>query len=87
MKKIQRERFAIIKPETKEIFCGLARSYEFRKMDCLKDIALKTYVSEKKAIASFISSWWRAEELLESGGVKIVKVLETIEFLDEDDED
>ena len=82
MNKIQRERWALIKPETSEIFCGLARNYQFKKIDNLGDTAIKTYVSEKKAISSFISSWGHAEELLESGKVTIVKVMETVEFLE-----
>ena len=83
MKKIQRQRYAIVMPETNEILCGLARNYEFKKIDNLGDTALKTYRTEKQAIAGFIRSWFHAEEWLKSGRAKVVKVLETIEFLGE----
>lgn len=82
MKKIRRERWAIIKPKTNKILCGLARNYEFKDIDNLGDTAIKTYRSEQQAVAGFIRSWNHAEEWLESGEVKVVKVLETVEFLE-----
>lgn len=74
---IQRDRWVIIREED-EIFCGLAQSYCFKKIANIGDTAIKTYSSEKKAIASFLRSWTMAEELLESGKVKAVNVVEEI---------
>lgn len=75
---IKRKRFVIVK-DNKYIFCGLARHYQFKSMDDIGDTAVKTYLSEKKARASFISSWWKAEALIESGSVRFVEVTESIE--------
>lgn len=74
---IQRDRWIIVKNEN-EIFCGLAQSYYFKHIHNIGDTAIKTYSSEKKAIASFLRSWYKAEELLESGEVKAVNVVEEI---------
>lgn len=75
---IKRKRYVIVK-DNKYIFCGLARNYQFKSIDDIGDTAVKTYLSEKKARASFISSWRRAEELIESGSVRFVEVMESIE--------
>lgn len=80
--KIQRERWVLIRGNEK-IFCGRARSYEFRAIEDLRDIAVTTYLSKNKAVASFIRSWWRGKELIESGEVKAVKVLEIFETVKE----
>jgi hypothetical protein len=80
--KIQRERFVIITSDNKKIFCGRAKSYEFRKITDLRNIAVTTYESEARARASFIRSWGYGEELLEDNEVKIVKVMETFSFID-----
>lgn len=72
---IKRERWVLVRGD--KIFCGRAKSYTFRKINDLKNIAITTYLSEKKAIASFIRSWWRGKELIESGEVKAIKVVET----------
>ena len=83
MENIYRYRWAIINPKTQEIFCGLAKNYKFKRADCLVGSSLKTYESEKKAKSAFIRSWHKAKEMLDSGEVKIVSVLETLEFLGE----
>lgn len=74
---IVRERYVIIK-DNDEIFCGLARSYEFKKISNIGNTAIKTYVTEKIATSSFIKSWWNAEDLIKKGCIKIVKVTESI---------
>lgn len=75
---ISRERWVIIRDDT-DIFCGLARNYEFKPIDNIGNTAIKTYLSKNKAEASFCKSWYRGEELLKKGSVKAVKVMETIE--------
>ena len=79
--KISRERWVIIRNNT-DIFCGLARNYEFKPIDNIGNTAIKTYLGKNKAEASFRQSWYRGKELLESGKVKAVKVIETIESVD-----
>lgn len=79
--KISRERWVIIRDNT-DIFCGLARCYQFKPIDDIGNTAIKTYLGKNKAEASFRKSWHRGEELLENGSVKAVKVIETIESVD-----
>lgn len=75
--KIQRERWVIVKGE--EIFCGLARCYQFKPINNIGNTAIKTYLSKSKAEMSFVSSWRGGAQMLDSGEVKAVKVIETIE--------
>jgi hypothetical protein len=79
--RISRERWVIIRNDT-DIFCGLARNYEFKPIDNIGNTAIKTYLGKNKAEASFRQSWHRGEELLKNGSVKAVKVIETIEGVD-----
>ena len=58
---IRRTRYIIMRNNRTEIFCGLARNYEFKPVDNIGDTSIKTYMSEKKAKSSFISSWYTAE--------------------------
>ena len=74
---ISRERWVIIKNENM-ILCGLSRGFHFNELGNIKNTAIKTYLSENKARASFISSWHNAEELIESGAVKFIKVIENL---------
>lgn len=74
--KIKRERWVIVKGA--EIFCGLARCYQFKPIDNIGNTAIKTYLSKSKAEMSFASSWRGGSKMLESGEVKAVKVVETI---------
>ena len=74
--KIERERWIIIKGD--EIFCGLARHYQFKPIDDIGNTAIKTYLSKNKAESSFLSSWWDSKKLLESGEAKAVKVVESL---------
>jgi hypothetical protein len=72
--KISRERWVIIRNGT-DIFCGLARNYQFKPIDNIGDAAIKTYLSEQKAISAFERSWNKRENDVYT----VVKVLETIE--------
>ncbi len=74
--KIERERWVIVKGD--EIFCGLARHYQFKPINDIGNTAIKTYLSKNKAEASFVSSWWTGEKLLKSGEAKAVKVIESL---------
>ena len=71
--KIQRTRYVITRNNNTEIFCGLARHYEFKKIDEIGNTAIKTYASETKAKASFESSW-----SFINFEYNILKVVETI---------
>lgn len=76
---IKRERYVIINTETNSIFCGLARDFKFKPIDDIGDTAIKTYLSEKKAKLSFLSSWRDSKESdFETGKYKVVKVVESI---------
>ena len=81
--KIERERWVIVKGN--EIFCGLARHYQFKPINDIGNTAIKTYLSKNKAESSFISSWWGGKELLESGEARAVKVVESLTSLEEED--
>ena len=54
---IKRTRYVVMDAENGNIFCGLARRFEFRSPENIKDIAIKTYLSEIKAKVSFEMSW------------------------------
>lgn len=57
-KVITRKRYIIVRNGT-HIMCGLAREYYFKPIDNIGDTQIKTYSSEKKAIAGFERSWNR----------------------------
>lgn len=57
-KVITRKRYIIVRNGT-HIMCGLARQYYFKPIDDIGDTQIKTYSSEKKAIAGFERSWHR----------------------------
>lgn len=70
---ITRTRWVITRNNGAEIFCGLARAYQFKPINDIGDTAIKTYLSRKKAISSFEGSWdeydddkYRAVEVIES---------------------
>lgn len=79
--KIERERWVIVKGD--EIFCGLARNYQFKPMDNIGNTAIKTYLSKNKAESSFIASWRDSKKLLESGEAKVIKVIESLISVEE----
>ena len=75
--KIQRKRWVIMRNNRTEIFCGLARSFNFKPVDNIGDTAIKTYLSENKALASFESSWYGAPNF-EVEAVEITETYETV---------
>lgn len=74
---IQRYRWIVVR-DGKDIFCGLAREYEFKAIDNIGDTAIKTYRSRNIAEISFRRSWWHADELIEAGRIEFVKVVEQV---------
>lgn len=78
--KIERIRYVVVTADEQQIFCGLAKHYQFKPIDDIGDTAIKTYVSEKKAKSSFLSSWHgsKAEDFEENGKYKILKVKESL---------
>lgn len=74
--KISRKRYVIMRNNRKEIFCGLARNYKFKPVEDIGDAPIKTYLSAKKAISSFESSWWQPDFEVEA-----VEVEETVEIV------
>lgn len=73
--RIERKRWVIMRNNRTEIFCGLARNYQFKNVNDIGDTAVKTYLSKKKALASFKNSWWKPDFEVES--VEITEIYET----------
>lgn len=59
-----------------EIFCGLARNYTFKRVDEIGNTAVKTYLSQNKALAAFGDSWYRP-----GFDVEAVEITETFESI------
>lgn len=75
---IVRTRYVIVRDDN-SIFCGLARDYQFKPINDIGDTAIKTYLSEKKAKASFLRSWSNSAEIdFDTGKYKVVEVEERI---------
>lgn len=55
--KIERTRYIITRNDRKEIFCGLARNYNFKEIENIGNTMIKTYATSTKANLSFQSSW------------------------------
>lgn len=70
---IIRKRWVITRDGT-DIFCGLARRYQFKPFDNIGDTAIKTYLSRNKAVASFESSWAKYD----NNRYKAIEVTESI---------
>lgn len=72
--KIERKRYVIVR-DGKDIFCGLARNYDFNPICEIGNVAIKTYMSEKKAISSFNNSWYEDYDGIR---YKVVEVTESV---------
>lgn len=59
-----------------EIFCGLARNYQFKPVDDVGNTSIKTYRSENTALSSFDSSWRKPNFEVEA--VEIIETYETV---------
>lgn len=77
---ITRIRYVVMTSDRKKIFCGLARNYQLKDIEDIGDTSIKTYLSERKAKSSFLSSWYDSEEedFLDGGKYIVVKVIESI---------
>lgn len=73
--RIERKRWVIMRNNRTEIFCGLARHYQFKNVNDIGDTAVKTYLSKNKALASFKNSWWKPDFEVEA--VEITEIYET----------
>lgn len=74
--KIQRKRWVIMRNNRTEIFCGLARNYQFKPINDIGNTSIKTYRSEKTALSSFNSSWRKQDFEVEA--VEIVETYESV---------
>lgn len=70
---IERTRYIIRRKSDDAIMCGLARCFKFKKESEIGNTAIKTYVSENKALSAAWSSYRYTEN-----DVYIEKVIETI---------
>ena len=85
---IKRIRYVIVRTEDEAVFCGLAKKYQFKTLDEIGDTEIKTYMSETKAKASFLNSWWNSKkEDFENGTYKVVKVFQILEKAKKERED
>lgn len=73
--RIERKRWIITRNNRTEIFCGLARNYQFKNVNDIGDTAVKTYLSKNKALASFRNSWWKPDFEVEA--VEVTEIYET----------
>lgn len=82
---ITRIRYVVMTSDRKKIFCGLARHYQLKDIEDIGDTSIKTYLSEKKAKSSFLSSWYdsKEEDFLDGGKYIVVKVIESITEIEE----
>lgn len=62
--RIERTRYVVMRNNRTEIWCGLARSFSFKKVDEIGETAIKTYRTRKQA-ESGCSSWDRDFEVVE----------------------
>lgn len=59
---IERTRYIIRRKSDNAIMCGLARNFQFKLESEIGDTAIKTYVSEKKALAAAWQSYRYTED-------------------------
>lgn len=74
--KIERKRWIVMRNNRTEVLCGLARAYEFKPVDQIGNTAIKSYRSEKQALAAFWTHYFIRN-------VEVVPVLESVEVLEE----
>lgn len=71
---IVRVRYVVVR-DGAEVFCGLAKNYQFKPLDDIGDTAVKTYRSEAQAIAAFNRSW---HEYYDGEKYRVRKVVESV---------
>lgn len=70
---LERKRWIVVREDTGEVFCGLAKHFQFKPISDIGDTAIKTYRSEAQALAGFANSWHGA-----NFSVRAVPVMETL---------
>lgn len=70
--KIQRNRFAVMRRNRTEIWCGLAREFPFKPVDQIGETSIKTYRTRKQAESGCSSR---------DRNFEVVPVVETIEMM------
>ena len=75
--KIERTRYIITRNNRKEIFCGLARNYNFKAIDNIGDTHIKSYANKNRAKVSFENSWFPIDFEYEILPVK--EIIEAVE--------
>lgn len=80
--RIQRQRWIVKRNSDDKIFCGLARNYQFKSADEIGDTAIKTFLSEAKALSAVKSSY----RCYADDDITAILVMETIESIDSVDE-
>lgn len=73
MLEITRERYVVVRNNRTEIFCGTNRNFEFRKIDQLGNVQIRTYQSYNMANKSFEKSWERI-----NFDYEVIKVKDTL---------
>ncbi|MDE6148747.1 MAG: hypothetical protein K2F81_01450 [Ruminococcus sp.] len=76
--RIQRQRWVVKRNSDDKIFCGLARNYQFKSADEMGNTAIKTFLSEAKAISAVKSSYRSYTD----DDITAIPVMETIESID-----
>lgn len=71
-KQIKRRRFCVMRKNRTEVWCGLARNFEFKPIDKIGDTAIKTYRSEAQARTG-CSSWDRDFEIVSCVEILIIE--------------
>lgn len=69
---VERERWVIRRKKDGAILCGLARDYKFKRPENIEETPIKTYRSERQALAAFAASWG------DDVDVEAVKVVEKV---------
>ena len=82
--RIKRKRYIITQNNDKEVLCGLAKGYFFKKIKNIGDTAIKTYCSKEKAEIGFKRSWagLTQDSDIYAHGFNIVEVYETIKTIE-----
>lgn len=75
--KIQRKRWIVKRNIDGKIFCGLARSYQFKSIYEIGNTAIKTFLSEGKALSAVKSSY----RYYTDDDLTAIPVYETIESI------
>ena len=68
--RFSRERWVVFREADDKIFCGQARSYEWRSLKDIGNANICTYMSEKKALAAVKASYGYTEDQIRAERVQ-----------------